>query len=577
MKRFLSLLILITIFNHVDLIAQSSKKTLIRSIKFIDLRNASNAPFWGYYREIPRLIMDAIDSGSVTSIIIDYDKKVTVVPLSVSQYKWKLAFLEYFKTSDDPSTGFLSPSDLPYIGLDQTISIIDGKECTQVHHVNFYSYENFSEDKKTRQYRFSVTWEDFIAVLKQRQDLLYAPNIYGEWWRGNVFITNERYFIDSKTSDFIELSRSYNISPKDFRNLNYVKTIDSLNKWNYDPSLMDLYLIEEKKDDYWNIKSLFFGTAPQDQSYLNEHRFGYEWTDFTTILKNKKAATSSNIYTLADAFLLKKFSYSDSIKSIQISKNGKFKNGDKDGSCSAILNESFINNLNAVTHTKFHTQMIESLYLGDTSNKHLNLLGHSIAELLYGYVLNGNLVAYTYDSRTPITIKTFKYNASQYLIVPEIMYESTYQKGDTVSLKGGDSWPFEKEYYIAQENFSGTDFYNDSSMIYKLKRYYPPLIPIKELSVVEFFQDITFNSEGNNKKYELQTIALQVSADGPSNLKGIQYPVCCVRWNELKALLLKDPRAIFANKGCQVNLIDLIENREYLSILLKTGYVEIEE
>jgi hypothetical protein len=584
MKRFISLLFLITIFTQFDLVGQTSKKTATRTIKFIDLREGANAPFWGYNREIPRLIMAAIENGSIKSFRIDYDKKYNLKPLSVSEYKKTLEFSQDASIPEDQlyyqGVDYLFASDFPYIGLDQTISIVDGKECVHVHYIHFYNHESFSEDQKTRQYRFSVTWEDFIAILKQRTNLLYTPNIYGAWWRGNVFITNERYFIESKTSDFIELSRAYAILPKDFHNFNVLKTVDSLGKKNYEPSMMDLYFIEEKKESYWNIKRLFFGTVPQDQSYLNERRFGYEWKDFVSVLGNKKNAASSNIYTLANAFALKTFSYSDTIESIQISKNGKFKNGKKDVLCSVALSESFSNNASPVTNTTFHTQLLESLYLGDTSNTHLNIEGHGLAEILYDYVLSGTLTAYEYDSlHTPITVNTFKSNASQYLDVPEIMYGIIYKNGDTVSMNVhvGDYWNYETRYFIVQETFNGSDFVNDSSYMSKLKRYYPPLIPVEELNVVEFMQHVSFDQEGNNKKYKLEVVALHVSADGPSNIKGIQYPVCYVRWQDLKSVLLKDARASFVYKGRQVNLIDIIENREFLSIFLKTGFLEVGE
>ena len=75
-----------------------------------------------------------------------------------------------------------------------------------------------------------------------------------------------------------------------------------------------------------------------------------------------------------------------------------------------------------------------------------------------------------------------------------------------------------------------------------MKRFYPPLIPLEELNVVEFMQHLSFDNRGNNKEYKLEAIALHVSADGPSNIKGIQYPVCYVRWNDLKYLV--DPQKV---------------------------------
>ena len=558
-------------FCYVTVNAQTSQ-TFTRSIKFIDLRETSNASFWGHTREITRLVMTAIESGSIKSFMIDYENEASATMLTEEEYMMHKTFYHIFK--NQKYANFLFPGDIPYIGLDQTISIVDDKEC--VHYVNFYSHENFSADGKTRQYRFSVTWKDFIAVLKKRSDILYTPNAYGVWWRGNTFITNEHYFMDYNTDDFIELSRKNNITANENNNSNDKISFDSLRGAKYSSSAMDFYIFEERDADYWKTKQIGFGTLPQEISYENEKRFIFDWSDFAAVLEKTNTAASSTIYTLADAFVLKKFHYSDIIQSIQISKNGKFTNGKTDALCSNHLKESF--HTNPLLNTKFHTELIESLYLGDTSNKHLNIAGKSIAEILYGYVFNGTLAAYENDSLLrPMTIDDFKYNASQYLDVPQIMYEGIYKRGDTVTFNVGESWPYQTRYYIVQENVNGTDLFNEPSLISKLKRYYPPLIPVNELNIIECIQHLSFDHEGNNKKYKLEVVALYVGGDGPSNIRGIQYPVCYVRWDDFKSLLLKDSRATFIYKGLQQNLADIIENRDYLSTFLKTGYVEIGE
>jgi len=571
-------------FCYVTVNAQTSQ-TFTRSIKFIDLKETSNASFWGHTREITRLVMTAIESGSIKSFLINYQANAQAVSLSIIDYKKRLEFSQNENIPKDQiyfsGIDYLFPRDINYIGLDQTVFMNESKECVHVHYVNFYSHENFSADRITIQYRFSVTWEDFIAVLKKRSDILYTPNAYGVWWRGNIFITNENYFIDYHANDLIEndlieLSRQNNIVARKNNNPNDKISFDSLTGDKYSSSAMDFYLFEERSENYWTTTQIAFGTLPQEISYENEDRFIFEWRDFADVLQKIKC--DKNIYTLADAIVLKKFTYSDSIKLIQISHNGKFANGQTDALCSSVVKESFNSSLKPLLNTKFHTELIESLYLEDASNQHLNIPGHSIAEILYEHVLNGTLTAYENDSLLrPMTIPSFKYNASQYLDVEELMYESTYKKGDTIAINEGVNWPYERQYYIVKENFTGTDFYTGSTIISKLVRYYPPLIPVNELNIIECIQHLSFDHEGNNKKYKLEVAALYVGGDGPSNIRGIQYPVCYVRWDDFKSLLLKDPRATFIYKGRQQNLADIIENRDYLSTFLKTGYVEIGE
>ncbi len=584
MKRFLIWLLVGIIFSQSDLVAQSSKKSVTRSVKFIELKDSLNTPFWGVYREIPRLVMTAIKKEVIKPLVVDYDNKAAVTQLSMSEYEQRIQFLQPINISgennDYLALDYLFPTDLPYIGLDQTISIADGKESVHVHYVNFYSHENFSKDRKIREYRFSVRWDDFVKILKQRKDLLYTPNTYGAWWRGDVFITNERYLIESQTSDFIELSRLQGIEPKDFTYSKNVQTVDSLKKKNYDPSMMDVYFLEENYKNSWKINRLAFGTVPEEMSYLKERRFVYAWEDFVKVLAVHEHNISKEIYTLADAFVLKKFSYSTTINPILISKNGKFKSGGQDVLCTTSLNESFEKMLPTVANTKFHTQLLENIYLGDTTNKLLNIPGHSIAEIIHGHIMDGTLLAYQDDSlNREMTVEIFKSNASQYLDVSAIEPGKKYEKGDTVSMYINDEkyWYGETRYFIVQKKFIASYFDNDSTFMLNLKRYYPPLVPVEELTALELMHDLSFDRDGKNKKYKLKALALYVSADGPSNIKGIQYSICYVRWKDLKAVLLNDPRATFIYQGRERNLINMIENREFLSILLKTGFVEIDE
>ncbi|HSY62094.1 MAG TPA: hypothetical protein VK796_09475, partial [Cytophaga sp.] len=227
-----------------------------------------------------------------------------------------------------------------------------------------------------------------------------------------------------------------------------------------------------------------------------------------------------------------------------------------------------------------------------TSNILLNIPGHSIAEIIHAHVIDGTLVSYEDDSiKRPMTPEKFKSNATQYLDVPAMDYGSIYEKGDTIQIyiSNDDYWYGETRYFIVQKQFDGADYFiaaeqlngpdflNDSNLISKLKRYYPPLIPIEELNVVDFRHRLSFDQNGNNKKYKLEDVVLYVSADAKSNVKGIQYPLCYVHWQDLRSVLLNDPRASFIYKGQQVRLIDVIEKRAYLSAFLKTGYIEIGE
>jgi hypothetical protein len=110
-------------------------------------------------------------------------------------------------------------------------------------------------------------------------------------------------------------------------------------------------------------------------------------------------------------------------------------------------------------------------------------------------------------------------------------------------------------------------FNSKATILSKSKPYFP-----KQLFCIELIQKISFDAEGKKKQYELQKITIKIPAT--INIKGVELPICTVNWAELKKKLLADKRAMIHYKGKEVNLVNLLENREFLSIFYVTGFLE---
>ena len=231
----------------------------------------------------------------------------------------------------------------------------------------------------------------------------------------------------------------------------------------------------------------------------------------------------------------------------------------------------------AVSSKYFHTQYDEQLYLKDSANTHLEIDGHGLVEIIYEALLNKALTAYYNDSLS-IVLSFIELNSMASVQPPNIDFRlpTICEVGDTIEIRISN---FNSKYFIIGKSFnSETLTYEEYVEVSKFfKPYVPPLYTSKDIYIIELNQRVSFDLNGKNKKYNLESIGLFVPADHPLNYKHIQYQICAVRWDEVKNILLKDKRSMISYNGKLVNLVDVIEDRQFLSSFLKTGFLEVGE
>jgi len=568
-----SFLILGSIFNsycqHPIIEVNESR----REIRFINLKEKQNSPFNGLNRELSGLIINGIKNGAVKPIYISYKASAAYNILSLE------TFLDRLQIKSDPEfpDQELLASDMCILGLDQTIGTIDGKECAEVHFVHFYANETIPIHIDENRYCFSVSWDDFMKVLNQHKEYLYYRNSYGSWWKGDVFVTNQQYLEDLNfCCDLLTL-------PGNNPEFKAIYTVNNGVKYTREifhgvpcQGLSMGILIHERSDNQiYSIDSIFIRRMSDWDPYRATDQFAFGWKDFQALVEKKGWQQHGKVYTLSDAFLLEKFTYSIHLNPQKISNNGLFYNGMQDSLCRNKLTHSFSLTSAPIEFDSFQLMLSEGVFLSDPLNRYLHQPGHDIVEMIYENVLNGKLTAYKNDSLTSIlSVTEVHKNAEKIVDIPEFEFDRKYKKRALFSMNYKDtiSGNYEIQYYQVKKKFRSVL----DMPVFKLHKYIvpysTPLYAPAQLDVLELVYRITFNSNGKNKKYDLKGIAIKVPAD--IDVRGVEIPIAYVRWEDVRPILMNDPCASIMYQGKKQNLIELLENRQFYSVFYKTGYIE---
>ncbi len=559
--------------------AQTKVNHQERIILYIDLKHPANEPFTRSRQEIPILINKAIEKGELAAYHVDYSNNTEHL-LSYREYKnrFKRDFdpeldsePEEVSESYDDSPRFiygtiltLAPEALSLIGIDQTTGKNHQQEFTQVNYVHFY-FPGYSVSSGP-EYFFSIKWNDFIATLEKHSEILYYTNSYGAWWRGNIFITNNIDVTNCYiTESFVSLTKT---NPR-FKTSYYRKKPGNFSLSNYESTNYDYPSIKEKKTKTgYTIDKIVAEILEDPNAYSNpNNRFSFDWKEFIKITRDSAWAKNSQALSMSDAFRLRKFNYlPDSIT--LISSNGKFATSKADFRYTDSLYNSF-EKFEPKIIQKFYTELTEGIFLGDPLNTHLNQPKQSISELAYEYVLAGKIKAYDYHPHNfayeqpeqTLTIDKFIENASEYLYLPDFKINTKHQKGDTI-IYNNKYYRFSQDIDLTNQKIPDN---LDSIATPFLSKAFKP----NELLSLELLQKVEFNKDGKKKRYKLQGIAFRT----PTYLdpRGIEVLVGYIKWEDLRPLLISDPRAVIHYKSANRNLVELLENREFFSYLYLTG------
>lgn len=562
MRSFFTIFFLILFILPLTSYSQKVKiKKPIREIWYVNLYEEANKPFFRRNQELVRLVFDGINSEKITPLDIDFTGEKEIQALSIEQWIDKISFKnslpEYPEFLGLFGDQLLFPTEFKYVGMDITYDQEANSLC-QVNYLHFFPAEKISETQEP-QYRFSVSWNQLIEYLSEYQDLLYYTNSWGILWRGEAMITSTYYAVDEKAGQaLIDLSINTGALPaQDTSGFPVVLS----NKATNSLATPDIYFKENKENSWYSTEKI--GVIQYDDSFpfSETQRFEFEWSDFLKIAQDSGWLEKTPVLKMSEALKRNLFSYS-SLPALPVSKNGRFINGNKDPLCNKRIKASFANSpaSELVAYSVEHWDLISTL---EPKNKPLIKL----PELIYEYVLSGKLTPYFTDSLNRVmNMKELKASAARCFTAPEFTRESSYRKGDIVAV---DTDNFFYSYFIALQNIGQEGKLPTHSRSWKA--YQPPLFPSSELYLIDLKSNLSYNQDGQKKRYQLQGLGLYIPHDSQINERGIMLPICYVKWEELKNLLVMDERNKLNLKGAETSMTELLENRGFFSIFLKTS------
>jgi hypothetical protein len=584
-------------FWTTTLLAQNSAE---RKIVFIDMRQKENSQLWKYKKEtLSNWVYRGINANELTTYFVDYKNQAQVKTLPLWEWKniaigepdkskvWNpnttydsTAFGIYYdgeyyysekklnkgNVPSDSSAIWINLNtagisfmneeqgfcfDFETLGLDQTIVLSKDNYYSQVHFVSFYAKKYDDKGNKSYHYSFSIKWEDFLLFLKKKNKLYYTCP-FSNWWRGDVFVTNSAWAIDLALAyDFIKLGEE-NLSLKlsDYYNpkIRYTSGKDDY---------MELFFTEAKKDSVYTIIKAGGELIDQPGDGIKKDRFIFNWSDFLKIAKDSSWRKKSELCYISEAFNMQKFPFSSKISPITISQNGKFPDGSPDLLCNDKITPSFSQAPREPIPDRLCLDFVEWIDMKDSLNKKYYEGDNNPVGIILDLISKGKLTSYL-DESLSATVKKeeVKRRIQDTYSVYEYYLGNNYKKGDIIE--------YNKSYYVAKRDIPSniSDVFNKTGYFepYQTKEY-----STKELTVLHVKHLLKFNKEGKNKRYITKAMGIYI----PENIssKGILIPVCYVKWEDLKKILLQNNN---------LSLIEWIANRNYFSYFNNTGQIEIE-
>lgn len=537
-----------------------------REIHFADLFQNENAGFNRKNRELGTYICQAIANGKIKAYYINYSEGHSETPISGTPYTNRFGYPSAFAMDMDvpdyyyPSDN-LKPRDLNIIGLDIISGTVNGQEYQECLYIHFYTY--FSD----LEYRFSVKWTEVIAALAQDPSALYFTNSYKNWWRGNVFITAGTYTIDASVlADYVSLGQQHSSFPAENYRTKEAYDLSAISTAIGELTLNECFILEVEMGDGYEMRNIGFELVQEDWAYKSTNdRFTFQWYDFMNIAADSNWRQHSVLYNMSDALIKGELVYADDIETEVVSANGLFRGDDQANPlCRKTIRPNLHLPVQQLEATKFKTRYIENINFLDPLNK--PMYDAELIPLIFKYITMGRLQVYNNDSLlTPMSMEDFNARKTVPMEVWDYDESITYKQGE-------QTW-HDRNLYVAKKDVPVKTPPASNSAYWTMIEI--PTYDPKTLTENHFTSIVTFDENGEHKKYQMKGIDLFIPAQ--LNIKGILIPIGSVRWEDLKPLLLKEKKAKVKYNGKKINLATYIESRAFFSYLLNTDVLEVVE
>ncbi len=195
----------------------------------------------------------------------------------------------------------------------------------------------------------------------------------------------------------------------------------------------------------------------------------------------------------------------------------------------------------------FKKGITRAVDLRELQNEPFMAKGNELPKLLIEAVQNGEIRAFA--DRDIVKSKTLELNEfNQRLQLPSNNIEE-----DTAFINPDDIWGEEP-----------------GTAAPKSPEYYFP----KDLYQMEITEDVYFNKDKSQWKYDIKTLTILLPADHPDNIRGIEEHIATFNFNECSNLFAKHPNAIWynpKNEGKHLNLAEAFKLRLFSSYIIKVS------
>jgi gliding motility associated protien GldN len=196
----------------------------------------------------------------------------------------------------------------------------------------------------------------------------------------------------------------------------------------------------------------------------------------------------------------------------------------------------------------YSKQVTRAIDLREKQNQPIFAKNKEITRLLLNAVKSGEITPYTNDSlTTKMTITEFLSNLTMPASGPVVNLNIP---SDTMNafLNYGPDW---------------------RQMVSFREEYFP-----SDLYQMEIKEDVIFNKNTSQLKYNIHSITIFVPADHPSNVKGIQLPVATFRYSDVVQKVFSNPSVIWyntQNESAHLSLTDAFDLRLFSSYIIKVN------
>jgi len=406
-----------------------------------------------------------------------------------------------------------------------------------------------------QKYLFSIRYIDFKKII-EKENYVILRNQTGPYWKNGLFLTHGDWMVNSYDyhKKLIQTVVNREVEVTQYGSESKVSNQDFL-------TLLD------------TSKSLYCCNF-YNHSLSNRNVIGFEIYDNPKLWgKNKKYEFDFNEELLVEDKAKPVYRLEDylDLGLYEVSKVVKIKPQKIDKKTS-LKNESLIKSYKGKLICDF-TEMVVTSYKGNT-------IFHDIYPNFMEELVNYSLASKISDSLTSHfkDLDEFKLGIIRTDVnLPQWNYFTDFKKGDTISYLYNRYLALEdipkiseKQQWVDEDNWAESNWDNDSwgntwvSKAFKYdsskwKKLDVELYDLKEIEDLECNFKITFDEEGNNLNYKLESISIFISTIATGNTRGIQIPIATYDWDDIKKL--------FPNK----RFIKAMEERDYFSYYLTSS------